>query len=195
MLLSKKETLIDLTDSEHMILLNALFGMIVSNGSTVEKILDAGSGKTSLSVLLGYFKNAHIDAIIFPGDDRKSKSIKKFIISDRYTLTEEDICSTAVVGGYDLVLAHLLLGESVKWGNKFPDLLNRLLKINSKYFIIYDIKEDPSVDFDYIHNYALSNDFKIVFESEIQKNDEQEFRCGEVVFLGKNYRALLLERE
>ncbi|MDR3208513.1 MAG: hypothetical protein LBT45_01545 [Rickettsiales bacterium] len=38
-------------------------------------ILDAGSGRTSLALLCEMFPRAKIDAVIFPGDERKRKSV------------------------------------------------------------------------------------------------------------------------
>ena len=36
--------------------------------ASIKKVIDAGSGKISASILLKYFPNAELDAIIYPGD-------------------------------------------------------------------------------------------------------------------------------
>ncbi|MDO5569142.1 MAG: hypothetical protein Q4G04_03430, partial [bacterium] len=143
--------------SEHYYNLIEVFNKLDNN---IEKILDAGSGKSSLYALTEYYKTC-IDAIVYPGDNRKIDSIKSNI-NKQYNLIEIDICKNNITKKYDLVLAHLLLGEAMKWNNKFELLLEKLLNINSKYYIIYDFLEDISIDYNYLENYLLHNNFEIV---------------------------------
>jgi hypothetical protein len=158
----------------------------------IREILDAGSGGTSISMLLEYFEQAHVDAVVFPGDERKIKSVKNRVVSDRYDLRELDIVKQEITKGYDLVLAHLLLGEVTKWGNKFSDLLKRLLEINARYFVILDLKEDPEVDYNYLAEYIKdSNKFELVYQGEIEKEEPQDFGT----FIGKTYIAFLVSKK
>ncbi|MDD4188177.1 MAG: hypothetical protein PHX04_05435 [Bacilli bacterium] len=78
------------------------------NLDNINKVLDAGSGRTSLNYLINKYPNAKIDAIVYPGDDRKITSIKENV-KGKYTLKEIDLCKESLDEDYDLVLAHLLL--------------------------------------------------------------------------------------
>jgi hypothetical protein len=182
------EKLIDLNNSEHWILLEMIFSKI--DDDKIESILDAGSGKTSLSSLLSFFDESIVDAIIFPGDERKKNSIKSNICSDRYILIEKDICKDSITKTYDLVLAHLLLGEATKWGNEFKNSLNKFLNINSKYFIIVDILEDTTIDYEYLDQYLLNNNMKIIAKETMNKKEPQKFDD----FVGKTYVSYLIEK-
>lgn len=117
----------------------------------VFKILDAGSGRTSLNFLTTNFPTSKITALIYPGDDRKKKGISKSVQAGNYVLKEIDIQSVNSKEGFDIVLAHLLLGEATKFaGNTFEGVLKALLKIKTKYLIIIDIANDPDVNFDLV---------------------------------------------
>lgn len=182
------EQYIDLSNSEHYSLLLELIKSI--ENEKVNKILDAGSGKTSLSILLKLFPDSNIDAIVYYNDSRKINSIKECVISNRYNLNEKDICKDNIDGQYDLVLAHLLLGEAKKWGNAVFDLFCKLININSKYLIIYDYKEDESIDYKYLEQ-VFENKFIIVEKKEIEKKTPQVFEN----FIGKTYIAYLLRKK
>lgn len=184
-----KEKYVDISNTEHYILLSKIFTKIET--LKINNILDAGSGKTSLSILLKCFPNSNIDAIVYYNDKRKMHSIKENIISNRFNLVEKDICKDNISKKYELVLAHLLLGEATKWGNTFTDLLENLSKIDSKYFAILDLKEDPSVDYNYLEQFIENNSFKIIVKDEINKKEEQQFNG----FIGKTYVAYLIEKQ
>ena len=126
----------------------------------ISRILDAGSGKTSLSTIISCFPRASVDAIVYPGDERKLKTIRS-MQSDQVNVVERDICDTPIPDHYDLVVAHLLLGEASKFGNTFQALLQNLLSIQSRYYIIIDYLEDPAVDADTIRTYCESVDLKV----------------------------------
>lgn len=79
-------------------------------------------------------------------------------------LLEWDICKTPKEGTYDLVVAHLLLGEAGKFGNGFRDLLDKLLMIDSRYYIIIDYVEDPTVEEKVIREYCSKKQYEIVEE-------------------------------
>ena len=123
-------------------------------------ILDAGSGKTSLSTIISCFPKANVDAIVYPGDERKLKTIRS-MQSNKVNVVELDICDTPIPAHYDLVVAHLLLGEASKFGNSFQDLLRNLFSIQSRYYIIIDYLEDPKVDADAIRTYCEATNFKV----------------------------------
>lgn len=129
----------------HKVILKGLLELI--KDESVTAILDAGSGRTSLSIITEAFPDTPVDAIVFPGDLRKIYSIKKVKDSNKnISLIEKDICRETVGGEYDLVVAHLLLGEAVKFGNSFGDMLEKLLTLGFKYLVIIDYMEDPSVN-------------------------------------------------
>jgi trans-aconitate methyltransferase len=111
------------------------------------RILDAGSGRTSLHFLTSRFPNSRITAIVFPGDRRKSDSIRKFVPHANYVLKEVDIRNLDKNEKSDIVLAHLLLGEATLFGNTFNDVLDSLFSINSEYLAIVDVLEDSDVDY------------------------------------------------
>jgi hypothetical protein len=157
----------------------------------IDNILDVGSGKTSLGSLIKYFGKTHIDAVIFPNDERKITSIINNIASKNYNLIEMDIVKNKIIKKYDLVLAHLLLGESIKWGSTFKDLLHKLLKIQSEYYIIYDFKEDTEIDYKYLEKYLVENKYEILEKKEFEKENPQIFNN----FIGKTYVEYLIKKQ
>ena len=165
----------------------------------VKKIIDAGSGKTSASILLKYFPNARVDAVVFPGDNRKKNPIETVISSKRLELVEADLCSCCVRKTYDLCLAHLLLGEAHNFGNHFSDLFHQLMDIKAKYFIIVDILEDPAVHYRYINQYLKEKGFKIIKKKKF-KNPQPEhypkvkYDKYKLEFDSKHYLSYLVER-
>lgn len=186
------EKFIDNRNTPHYKLLSKGFNFV----KEVDNILDAGSGKTSSSILLSCFPQAIVEAIVFPGDLRKISSISEEIVSDRYTLNELDICHDSIEKNYDLVLSHLLLGESIKWGNSFTDLLQNLLSIDSKYFVIYDILEDFEVNYEYLEEYIKDNDYKLLFKESILNDSPQTFTDENgFSFTSDNYICYVIEKE
>jgi trans-aconitate methyltransferase len=111
------------------------------------RILDAGSGRTSLHFLTTKFPNANITAIVYPGDERKIEGIKEFVHANNYVLKEIDIRNFKSETEFDMILAHLLLGEATKFGNRFNDVLNALFSIKTRYLVIVDVLEDTDVDY------------------------------------------------
>lgn len=67
----------------HKKLLEALF----RNFDAVRnyRIMDAGSGRTSLYFLTTAFPNATITAVVYPGDDRKIRGIREFTCKELHT--------------------------------------------------------------------------------------------------------------
>jgi hypothetical protein len=111
------------------------------------RILDAGSGRTSLHFLTNRFPNSRITAIVYPGDRRKSDSIRRFVPRENFVLKEVDIRNFGRNEKFDIALAHLLLGEATLFGNPFNDVLSSLFSINSEYLAIVDVLEDSEVDY------------------------------------------------
>ena len=176
-----------MTEKSHITILREL----LSDPSIADssRILDAGSGKTSLAAIISCFPKASVDAIVYPGDERKLKTIRD-MQSDKINVVELDICDTLVPAHYDLVVAHLLLGEASKFGNSFQDLLQNVLSIQSRSYIIIDYLEDPKVDADAIRTYCESADLKI-----------QRYLCAENPepqvwddFIGAHNFGFLIER-
>ena len=154
----------------------------------ISHILDAGSGRTSLSTIISSFPKAGVDAIVYPGDERKLSTIRG-MQDDRVTVMEQDLCETPVTAQYDLVVAHLLLGEASKFGNTFQDLLQHILSIQSRYYIIIDYLEDPSVDADAIRTYCESAGLKVRKYICVETSEPQVW----VDFIGAHNFGFLIE--
>ena len=111
-------------------------------------ILDAGSGKTSLYFLTTHFPHSVISAIVYPGDTRKIESIRRHVHASNFSLRELDIQELEPERSFDIVLAHLLLGEAAKFGgNTFENVLHALFKIRTRYLVIVDVLDDPEVKY------------------------------------------------
>lgn len=165
----------------------------------IKKIIDAGSGKTSASLMLKYFSTAKVDAVIFPGDNRKKNPMSNAIGSKRLEIVETDLCSTCIRKKYDLCLTYLTLGEAHKFGNHFSDLFHQIMDIHSKYFIIVDILEDPAVHFRYIEQYLKEKGFRILTKKKFRNpNPERypkvKFDKYKLEFVSKHYLAYLIEK-
>ena len=156
----------------------------------IQAILDAGSGVTSLSTLVEYFPNREIDAVVYPGDHRKINSIKENI-RGKYHLIECDLCKEIITKPYDLVLAHLLLGEATKFGNPFPLLLERLMNIPAKYVIIIDYLQDPTVDCVMIEQYIKTSSMRQIQKLTAENSDPQQFS----EFIGKTNFGYLIGKQ
>lgn len=103
----------------------------------------------------------HVDAVVYPGDDRKLQTIER-LLTGKINVLEQDICQTFFEDKYNLVVAHLLLGEAEKFGNEFRDLLDKPLAIESEYYIIIDYVEDPVVDEMKIREACAKSSYRIV---------------------------------
>lgn len=152
-------------------------------------ILDLGSGKTSMNILLKNFKNSKITGICYPGDIRKLDSIKQNC-KGNFSLIEMDICKDTPKVSYNLVLCHLLLGETIKFGNTLVNMLNSIFKIETENIFIIDYLEDPEIDFNLIKNIAKQNNFKLIKEKIYAKEKEENYPS----FIGKNYIGLLFKK-
>lgn len=139
----------------------------------IEKIIDAGSGKVSASILLKYFPNATVDAIIHPGDNRKKNPLETAIGSKRLEIVEADICKTCFRRKYDLCLVHLTLGEALNFGNSFESLFGQLMDIRSKYYIIFDVLDDPCVHYRYMEEFWKERGYKVL-KRKVFKNPKPE---------------------
>ena len=155
------------------------------NKANIKNILDAGSGRTSLNILITIFPDANIDAIVYYNDQRKINSIKENV-KGNYNLIQADICKDNIDLEYDLILAHLLLGESEKWGNSTKKIIDSLSNIKTKYLLIFDYKEDPIIDYEYLEKY-LNNKYELINKSEKKLNEPQKFND----FVGRTYSVYL----
>ena len=142
---------------------------------TIKKIVDAGSGKTSASIMLKYFPKARVDAIIYPGDNRKKNPLENAIGSDRLDVIEADICKNVFPKEYDLCLVLLTLGEAKLFGNSFEDLFHHIMDINARFFIIYDIWDDPSVHFRYMEHFFKEKGFKILKRKKFKNPNPEHY--------------------
>ncbi len=141
----------------------------------VKKILDAGSGKTSASILLKYFPEAEVDAVIYPGDNRKKNPLETAIGSNRLNVEEADICEANIKKNYDLCVAHLTLGEATNFGNSFEKLFHKIVDMRAKHFIIIDIWEDPCVHYRYIEQYLKEKGFKIIIKKKFRNPHPEHY--------------------
>ena len=127
----------------------------------IREVIDAGSGKTSASLVLKYFPKANVTAVVYPGDYRKKNPIETAIGSDRLTVVEADFCSKYPVGKFDFCLIHKTLGEAMRFGNSFENLFHVLMDIKASFFVLIDVLEDPCVHYRYIEQYLKEKGFKI----------------------------------
>ena len=169
------------------------------NKLLIKKVIDAGSGKTSASLLLKYFPNAQVDAIVYPGDKRKKNPLENAIGSNRLDIIEADICKNCFRKKYDLCLAHLTLGEAHNFGNHFSDLFHQIMDIKSKYFIIIDIFEDPAVHFRYMEQYFKEKGFKVLKKKKFRNPQPEhypkvKYDKYKLEFDSKHYLAYLVEK-
>ena len=165
----------------------------------IKKIIDAGSGKLSASLMLKYFSLAQVDAIIYPGDNRKKNPLSTAIGSKRLDIIEADICKCCFRKKYDLCLAYLTLGEAHNFGNHFSDLFHQIMDIQSKYFIVVDIFEDPAVHFRYMEQYFKEKGFKILKKKKFKNPNPEHYPKVrhdkyKLEFDSKHYIAYLVER-
>lgn len=159
----------------HRIILNDFLDLI--KGEDITIILDAGSGRTSLSAIANLFSGTPVDAVVYPGDIRKINSIKE--IADRgenISVIEKDICKDTVIKSYDLITAHLLLGEAAKFGNSFEALLEKVITMKYKYLIIIDYLEDPAVNESDITKMCEKHGLTVVRKSLVTNQEPQVWK-------------------
>jgi hypothetical protein len=56
--------------------------------------------------------------------------------------------------------------------------------------IIVDFKEDNSIDYDYLEQLCLSNNYEIISKIEFPKKEPQDFKD----FIGKNYIGYCIKK-
>lgn len=152
-------------------------------------ILDLGSGKTSMSLLLNKFSSSNITGICYPGDNRKLDKIRE-VCKGNYKLIEKDICKEIPDENYDLVLCHLLFGEATKFGNTVSDMANMVFSIQSNNILVVDYLEDVDINFDELIEIAELKGFKIIKKEIYAKEIEEQYDT----FIGKHYIGILFEK-
>lgn len=167
---------------EHENLLVPLF----SECENISSVLDAGSGRTSMSLILSYFKEAAVTGVVFPGDDRKLNPLTSFK-ADNLKLVETDLVKNELSCDYDLVVCHLLFGEALMWGNSLENLVNSITRLKAKNVIVCDIVEDLSVDKNLIINKFKKSGYNVKTSVTVQKEKEQQFTN----FVSKSYYGIL----
>ena len=173
----------------HRIILNDFLNLV--KGENITSILDAGSGRTSLSIIANAFPNTLIDAVVYPGDQRKINSIKEIADNnENISLIEKDICCDSVVKEYDIIIAHLLFGEAAKFGNTFEDLLKKVVTMQYKYLIIIDYLEDPAVKEKEIIDVCEEYNLTIVYKSYVTNEKPQVWED----FVGTHNFGYLIKR-
>jgi hypothetical protein len=159
-------------------------------GEHYNNILDLGSGKTSMGVLLRKFPNSRITGICYPGDNRKLDSIRANC-TGKYELIEMDICKDQPNENYDLVLCHLLLGETIKFGNILETMLKSIFILDTKQFCIIDFLEDVDIDYALVKKTAHDYGYTLIKEKIFPKEEPQQFSK----YIGENYIGLLFSKE
>ena len=158
---------------------------------SISGILDAGSGRTSLSVITDVFPDAQVDAVVYPGDVRKLISIAEIKAQhSNIEAIEKDICSDTFDKEYDIVVAHLLLGEAAKFGNAFDDMLERVFALRYKYLIMIDYLEDPAVRENDIRKMCDGNGLTVVYRAYVANEQPQVWDD----FTGKHNFGYLIKR-
>lgn len=165
----------------------------------INKIIDAGSGKTSASLMLKYFPKAKVDAVVYPGDKRKKNPLENAISSSRLSITEADICSSNIIQKYDMALVHLTLGEALQFGNSFENLFLNIMNLRVKYFLVVDILEDVCVHYRYMEEYWKEKDFKVIKKKKFRNPNPEhypkvKYDKYKLEFDSKHYVAYLVQR-
>lgn len=165
----------------------------------IKKVIDAGSGKTSASLVLKYFPKADVTAVVYPGDNRKKNPLETAVDSNRLDVVEADFCVGYPEGKYDFCLIHKTLGEAMRFGNSFEALFHKLMDINARYFVLIDVLEDPCVHYRYIEQYLKEKGFKIRLK-RVFKNPKPEHYPKvkhdkyKLEYDSKHYVAYLIEK-
>lgn len=117
----------------------------------VKKILDVGSGRTSIQFLADKFKTVPVKGLVYPGDKRKLEPIRDCVSRKNYEIIERNFKDIRFNEEFDIVLAHLFLGEATKFGsNTFESILRKLFSLKTKYLVIVDLLFDSEVDYNAI---------------------------------------------
>ena len=151
------------------------------NKKEIRQILDIGTGRTSLHYLTKTFPKSKVTAMIYPGD-KKLIPIKKCIATKNYNLKEINFIKFRQMEKYDLVFAHLFLGESERFlKNKFENVLNKLFSIKTKYLVIIDVLDDYQIDYRKILKKIASKKILNIY-----------YRAGKIKFTsGKEYNGFI----
>ena len=91
---------------------------------------------------------------------------------------------------YDLIVAHLLLGEAAKFGNTFDDLLEKIITMRYMYLIIIDYLEDPKVSEADIEKMCGVNNLMIIYKSYFTNANPQVWND----FVGVHNFGYLIKR-
>lgn len=161
-------------------LLDALFEKVEGK---VEKALDMGTGRTSLQYLTGRYPDIKIRAVVYPGDIRKLDPIKECVTNTNFEIVESDIKNLDKSENYDVVLAHLFLGESRHFdNNSFEEILNNLFAIKTRYLVIVNVSYDDCIDyFPLLKKIALEGEIvglNYVPSSEPEPDPREKFGGG-----------------
>jgi hypothetical protein len=114
----------------------------------VKSVLDVGSGRTSIGYLTDRFKDLKITGIIYPEDEERIQKLKDSVKNQNYEIVKSDIKDFDKSGEYDIVLAHLFLGEAAKYaGNNFEEILDNLFSLKTKYLVIVNVSYDDSISY------------------------------------------------
>ncbi len=126
-------------------LLDSLFEKVEGK---VKKVLDLGSGRTSIFYLTDKYKDLIIKGVVYPGDNRKTDPIKECVKNTNYEIVESDIKDLDFNESFDLVLGHLFLGEAEKFAdNQFAEILDKVFEIKTKYLVLINIFKDDVINY------------------------------------------------
>ena len=128
-------------------LLDSLFAGIME---PVKNVLDVGSGRTSIAYLAERYKHLQVVGIVYPGDARKTGPIRECVKSENYTIIEADFAALDLHEQYDVVLAHLFLGEAEKFSKGgFAAMVAKLFTLKTRYLVMVNLFRD-AVDYNVV---------------------------------------------
>jgi hypothetical protein len=150
----------------------------------IKNVLDVGSGRTSIGYLTNRFKDLKITGIIYPDDQERIKKLKESVENKNYELIETDVKNFDKSKNYDIVLAHLFLGEAAKFaGNGFEEILENLFEIKTNYLVIVNLSFDDVVNY-FLLLKKISQTGKIIglsfvpsSESEVDRREKYGGGC------------------
>lgn len=139
----------------------------------VENVLDVGSGRTSIQYLTDRFKDLNITGIVYPDDEERMQKLESSVKNKNYKIIRTDIKSFDKSRNYDIVLAHLFLGEATKYAsNNFEEILDNLFAIKTRYLIIVNVSYDDSISYFYLLK-KIARAGKIVGLSYVESSESE----------------------
>ena len=162
---------------DHDMILRTLLGKLRDTegfcNTLAMHIADIGSGFTSLSGITMTFPDASVDAIVYPGDERKLKKIRalcadhdkdsEYFKNSKVVIAEMDVCNPVPfisMTHYNLAVCHLLFGEATKFGNTVERMRDAIMQLDWDYIILIDYADDPTAQIEDVIDYFVRSTSK-----------------------------------